>query len=57
MREKELIEVYIRTEAGKTVCICERSHKMCDKKCECDIVERDRFRGWQDVMRVNKYGK
>ena len=55
MKKSELIKVYIDYQDGKTVCICKRSNKGCDKHCQKDIVERDKFRGWQGVMN-NRYG-
>ena len=55
MKKNELIKVYIDYQDGKTVCICKRSNKGCDKHCQKDIVERDKFRGWQGVM-SNRYG-
>ena len=42
---------------GKTACICLRSKKKCNKKCTPDLVERDKYRGWEDTFHVNKYGK
>lgn len=53
----EYIKVYIDYKDGKTVCICKASNKLCNKNCEKDIVERDKYRGWEDTFRVNKYGK
>ena len=46
MEEKERIKVYVDVKNGKTVCICKRSNKGCNKKCEPDVVERDRYAGW-----------
>lgn len=57
METKERIKVFIDFEDGKAVCICKRSRKRCNKKCEPDIVERDKFEGWQKVFHQNKYGK
>ena len=56
MKQKELIKVYIDFKDGKTVCICKRSHKMCDKACQPDVVERDRYAGWKSTMNTNRYG-
>ena len=53
----EYIPVYVDYEEGKTVCICKRTKKMCDKKCTPEIVERDKYRGWEDTFDVDKYGK
>jgi hypothetical protein len=57
MEEKEKIKVYIDIRDGKTVCICKRSHKKCSKKCEPDVVERDKFAGWEKIFHQNRYGK
>lgn len=57
MQSKETIKVYIDYQDGKTVCICKRSKKMCGKYCVKDVVERDKFRGWIDTFKVNRYGK
>ena len=54
MKDKETIEVFIDTERGKTVCICKRSRKRCRKKCQPDVVERDRFLGWESTMSRNR---
>lgn len=53
----EYIKVYIDHKDGKTVCICKRDNKGCKKNCTPDVVERDRYRGWEDTFKVNKYGK
>lgn len=57
MGNKEKIKVYIDWQDGKTVCICKRSKKMCNKKCEPDVVERDKFYGWEETFKQNRYGK
>lgn len=57
METKELIKVYIDFKDGKCVCICKRSKKRCNKKCTPDVVERDKFYGWEDTFKVNRYGK
>ena len=56
MKEREKIAVWVKVVNGKTRCIC---IKGCDRmgKCEPDMVERDRFRGWQQTMARDKYGK
>ena len=53
----ESIKVFVDYENGKTVCICQRDRKRCDKLCVPDVVERDRYRGWEDAFHVDKYGK
>lgn len=57
MKEKETIRVYINTERGKTVCICVRQNKRCDKDCKPDVVERDKFLGWEKTFRRDRYGQ
>ena len=57
MREKEAIEVYVKVEGGKTLCVCPKSKKHCKHDCELDILERDRYRGWEETMHRDKYGK
>ncbi len=57
MEKKEKIKVFVDIQNGKTVCICRRSNKKCGKKCEPDIVERDRFTGWESTFRRDKYGR
>ena len=57
METKEKISVFIDTVHGKTVCICAASAKGCRKQCQRDIVERDKFRDLDKVMRRNRYGK
>jgi len=56
MKERETIPVYARIVNGRTLCIC---IKGCDRmqNCERDIVERDRFRGWQETMKRDRYGR
>ena len=57
MKTKEMIPVFIKCRKGETVCICHRFNKMCDENCEKDIVDRDLFRGWEDTMRRDRYGR
>lgn len=57
MQEHELIPVYIRIESGKTVCLCPLKKKRCKRECERDVVSRDRFDGWMQTMKRNKYGR
>jgi len=54
---KETIKVYVDLRDGKTVCVCCRSNKGCEKQCAKDEVTRDKFRGWQDTMNRNRYGR
>lgn len=53
----ETIPVFINYENGETVCVCHRDHKRCDKPCVSDVVERDKYSGWEDTLRVDQYGK
>ena len=53
----EYIKVYVRNDNGKTVCICKQNNKGCSRRCTPDIVERNKYRGWQDCFKVDKYGK
>lgn len=57
METKEKIKVYIDVQNGKTVCICKRSKKRCGKNCEPDVVERDKYAGWESTFKWNRYGK
>lgn len=57
MEEKEKIKVFVDIQNGKTVCICRRSNKKCGKKCEPDVVERDRFADWESAFHRDKYGR
>lgn len=56
MQQKERIKVYIDFKNGETICICKRSKKGCKKKCIPDVVRRDRFSGWQQTCKVDRYG-
>lgn len=55
----EYIKVFIKYQEGRTVCICKRDKKRCSsgKECYPDVVERDKYRGWQDTFRQDRYGK
>jgi len=57
MEQVEKIEVYIRTAKGKTICICHAEKKGCGRECQRDRVTRNKFDGWIDTFRRNKYGK
>lgn len=57
MKAKETIEVFIDTKKGETVCICKRSRKRCGKNCQPDVVERDKFRGWETIMNRDRFGR
>ena len=57
MLEKEKIKVFVNIKDGKPICICKRDRKKCNKPCEPDEVERDKFKGWEDAFHVDRYGK
>ena len=57
MEKVEKIKVYINFRNGKTVCICKRNKKGCNKNCTPDIVDRDKFAGWESTFHRNRYGK
>jgi hypothetical protein len=58
MRDKERIKVFVRIENGRTVCICKRDRKRCKRKgCSPEVVERDRFAGWEGTFCRDRYGK
>lgn len=53
----EYIKVFIHYKDGKTVCICKRDKKRCNKKCTPDVVEWDKYRNWKDTFYQDRYGK
>lgn len=57
METKEKLKVYADIVDGKTTCMCLRSKKKCGKFCSKEIVERDKFAGWEDTFRRDRYGK
>lgn len=57
MQQYENLKVYIRTEKGRTVCMCLKAHKLCPRSCDTDMVTRDKFRSWQSTMLRDKYGR
>ena len=57
MEQMERVPVYIRTEKGRTVCLCHAGQKRCDRPCERDTVTRDKFEGWLRTMKRDIYGK
>lgn len=56
MEIKEKIKAFVYIQGGKTLCICKRDKKGCNRPCEPDIVERDKFAGWERTLYQNKYG-
>lgn len=57
MERKEKIKVFVDVENGKTVCICQRDMKGCNKRCEPDVVERNKFDEWESTFHRDRYGK
>ena len=59
MENKEKIKVFIEfDEHGNTQCICKRSqHRRCGKNCSPEVVERDRYYGWEQTFKQDRYGK
>lgn len=57
MEEVERIEVYIRIEKGRTICMCCQSNKLCERNCAKDIVSRDKFVDWEKTFRRDRFGK
>jgi len=58
MQEIEMIPVYVAVgKNGLTKCICAQDRKGCNKDCPPDLVTRDRFLGWQEVMHRDKCGR
>lgn len=53
----EKIRVYAKIVKGKTVCICHAGKKGCNEECQADVVTRDRYFGWEETFRRNRYGK
>ncbi len=53
----EKISVYVDVEDGITVCICPLGNKRCSKNCTPEIVERDKYRGWQACFKQDKFGR
>ena len=56
MDSSEKIRVSVRIVKGRTVCICHAGSKLCRRSCEKTTVERDRFEGWEQVMRRDRFG-
>jgi len=52
----ERIPVFVRIIKGRTVCICHAGSKRCRRNCERAVVERDRFKGWEQIMRRDRFG-
>ena len=59
MKEKEQIKVFLKIRNGRTVCICLRNQqcKCRSGDCQSEVVERDKFRGWESTLSRNRYGK
>lgn len=57
MESNEKIPVFVDIRNGKTICICMRCNKGCGKNCMKDVVNRDKFYGWEKTFRRDRYGK
>ena len=57
METKEKIKVFVDIKDGKTVCICKADNKGCKRRFSRDVVERNKFNGWEDTFHRNRYGK
>ena len=57
MEETEKIKVFVRIKKGRTICICHRDRKGCNRQCEADVVARDKFDGWKFLYQIDRYGK
>ena len=58
MKEQEIIPVFILYgKKGKAVCICHADRKGCNRKCQRDIVIRDKYEGWIQTLCRDRYGQ
>ena len=59
IKEQELIPVFILYgREGNAVCICHIDRRGCsNRKCQQDVVIRDKYRGWLRTLYRDKYGK
>lgn len=57
VKTTETIQVFVKIDKGRTVCICHAARKRCGCACERCEVTRDKFSEWRRVMRRDKYGK
>jgi len=58
MKEQEIIPVFILYgKKGKAVCICHADRKGCTRKCERDVVVRDKYEGWMRTLYRDRYGQ
>ena len=51
------LRAYIKFIDGKVECLCLASDKRCSRRCCLDIVEWDRWRGWQVCMKNEPEGR
>lgn len=57
MLPNEKIHVFVQFRNGRTICICMRKRKCkYGKECLKDVVERDRYNGWEESLMQDKYG-
>lgn len=57
MASKEKIKVWIDFQDGEIKCLCHRAKKKCQKKCTREVVEFDRYYGWEETFHTDKYGR
>lgn len=57
MKEYEEIPVFLKRKEGRLVCICLKGHKRCREPCERELLIRDKFKGWQNTMPKDKWGR
>lgn len=51
MKRKRL-KVFLRVRAGEIVCICLRSHRLCnDTTCQRDVVEYDQYQHLRECFK------
>lgn len=51
------LNVFIRYENGVVTCMCLRRNRKCLHYCEKETVLRDKYFGWIDTFKQDKYGK
>ena len=57
LKHNDKIKVWIDFEDNRVRCICPFWRKRCKKECVEEVVTRDRYYGWRECLRVDKYGK
>lgn len=58
VKTTETIQVFVKIDKGRTVCICHASSQALRLRMRAlPNVTRDKFSEWRRVMRRDKYGK